>query len=443
MNNLITKLAFLFLIVIIYVSEVNGQTQKVSSTPISDEINKELPKWLSFSGEYRLRVEGFSGINGQRNRDDLYSLSRIRLDLTIKPTENLKIFLQAQDSRVFGFNSKPTPTIHANSIDLRQAYIEWQQKSKVGWSVKAGRQELNFGDQRLIGSLNWTNTSRTFDAIKIGYSQKNYGLEVFASSVVNVDNTVFDRHRDGKNLYGAYLKLPKIAPKTTLNTYLFWKTERPLVRSENGLIGSANIVTLGTNLIGALNPKINYEVDLMLQRGSFSTDDVRAYAAHSKINYTFSKKENIPTLFVEYNHASGDASPNDRVRGTFDQLFPTGHAKYGLTDLVGLRNMHDVWVGSVWQAHKKLKLQLDYHSIWLAKRRDGLYNAGGNLIARVAMGAKSNHVAQEIDIRATYNLRPGVDLESSYGRWIPGDFWKEATMGAKVSFAYSMLTYKF
>jgi hypothetical protein len=361
----------------------------------------------------------------------------------LQPTKSLKFFLQAQDSRVFGFNSKPTPTIHANSLDLRQAYIEWQENPKVGWAIKVGRQELNLGDQRLVGSLNWTNTSRTFDAIKIGYNKKNYGLEVFASSVVNVDNAVFDRHRDGKNLYGAFLKVPKVTPKTALNAYLFWKTERPFVRGENGVVGSANVVTLGTNLVGSINQKVSYEVDLMLQRGSFSTDDIRAYAAHSKINYLFSKQENIPTLFVEYNHASGDASPNDRIRGTFDQLFPTGHAKYGLTDLVGLRNMHDVWVGSTWKAHKKLKFQLDYHSIWLAKRRDGLYNAGGNLIARVATGAKSNHVAQEVDIRANYSLGLGVDLEGGYGRWIPGDFWKEATMGAKVSFAYSMLTYKF
>ena len=122
MKNYLLQGFFLVFVILICINKIDGQTQlpKKSDTPVSDEINKQLPKWLSFSGEYRFRVEGFSGINGQRNRDDLYSLSRIRLDLTIKPTENLKVFLQAQDSRVFGFNSKPTPTIHANSIGLIQ-----------------------------------------------------------------------------------------------------------------------------------------------------------------------------------------------------------------------------------------------------------------------------------------------------------------------------------
>ena len=431
------------LTIMIFVKNVSGQTARPSDTPVSDEINKQLPKWLSFSGEYRLRVEGRTGLNGRRNNDDLYTLSRLRLELTIKPTDNLKFFIQSQDSRIFGFNSVPIPRIHADSFDIRQAYVEWQQKNKTGLLIKVGRQEFHYGVGRLVGHRNWTNVARAFDAVKIGYSQKNYQVEAFASSeVINRDNQI-NRRRDGANFYGIFLKIPKLTPKTELNSYVFWRTQRPFVRSETGVLGNVNVLTFGTTLLGSINPKLDYELDLMLQRGSFSTDEIRAYAIHSKLNYKFSQKENTPNIFAEYNYASGDSSPNDGLRGTFDQLFPAAHANYGMLDLVGLRNIHNLWIGSAWQSTKKLRFQLDYHSFWLAKRRDGLYSAGGALTARIATGAKSNHVAQEINLRTNYSLRPGLALEVGYGRWLPGGFWKEATMGAKLSFSYMMLTYKF
>jgi len=44
----------------------------------------------------------------------------------------------------------------------------------------------------------------------------------------------------------------------------------------------------------------------------------------------------------EYNAASGDASPNDGRRQTFDQLYPTGHDKLGLADQVGWKNIRDL-----------------------------------------------------------------------------------------------------
>ena len=49
--------------------------------------------------------------------------------------------------------------------------------------------------------------------------------------------------------------------------------------------------------------------------------------------------------FGEYNYASGDDTPGDGVRGTFDQLYPTAHDKYGLADQVGWKNIHHLRTG--------------------------------------------------------------------------------------------------
>ena len=421
----------------------NGQTQNPKPQfSGADEINKQLPGWLKIGGEYRLRYEGRFNSGGKKENDDNYFLSRFRLDLTIKPIKHLTFFIQAQDSQALGFNSKPSPAIHENNFDLRQAYIEWRQSDQKGLAVRAGRQELNFGDQRLVGSLNWTNTARTFDAVKVSYAVPKYSFDVFASSVVAIQDGVFDRHRDGNNFYGAYFAAPKLTPKAKLGAYAYWKTE-PFVRGENGRTGDADTVTVGASLSYKLASNLDSELEAALQRGSFASDSIEAHAVHARLIYSISKKESVPKLLLEYNHASGDGNPSDGVRGTFDQLFPTGHAKYGVIDLVGLRNQHDLRIGSIWQARKRLKIEIDYHSFWLARKRDGLYNAGGALIARSINGTSGRHIAQEADLQVNYNMGSGITLGGGYAYWAPGTFWKKTTPGEPPSFVYTFINYKF
>ena len=51
--------------------------------------------WLNIGGELRTRLEGFSGGGFRHDNDDLYMLTRVRLNLGIKPTSWLKFQFQA------------------------------------------------------------------------------------------------------------------------------------------------------------------------------------------------------------------------------------------------------------------------------------------------------------------------------------------------------------
>jgi len=52
-------------------------------------------------------------------------------------------------------------------IDLHQAYVLIGNHKEFPLSLKIGRQELVYGDQRLLGHLRWNNNARTFDAAKV------------------------------------------------------------------------------------------------------------------------------------------------------------------------------------------------------------------------------------------------------------------------------------
>ena len=409
---------------------------------IAGRVNEQLPEWVRFGGEYRFRVEGSTNAKGVEAADDLYVLSRLRVDLLFKLGPHVRLFVQGQDSQAGGFNANPDPPVHQNDFDLRQAWVEVRQSDKQGWALRVGRQELAYGDQRLVGSLNWTNTARAFDAAKLTYTDPRVAVDVFASSVVAIQDDVFDKHLDGQNFYGAHASFFKAVPKAQLDTYAFWKTA-PRVLGELASAGDADTVTFGARLAGGLATRADYTVEVAGQRGSFAADDIRAAALHTRLGWAFSKRPEVPKLRLEYNFASGDDDPADGVRGTFDQLYPTGHAKYGVIDQVGLKNMHNARAGVILKPHARVTLEADYHSFWLASRTDGLYDAGGNLVARVPTGAATSHVAQELDVQLSLTVAPGVTFGAGYGHWIPGGFWREATPGAARDFAYSFVTYKF
>jgi hypothetical protein len=213
-------------------------------------------------------------------------------------------------------------------------------------------------------------------------------------------------------------------------------------RSELGSVDDLTQMTTGVRWVGTLPARLDYNIEMAAQTGSLGPDDIRAWAGHWQMRRTLHRKRALRAI-GEYNFASGDSNPTDGTRGTFDQLYPTGHDKYGLSDQVGWKNLRHVRGGGEVLARKGLVLSGSYHSWWLADRHDALYNAGGVALARVPGGAASSHVGQELDAQAVFSVSPQVQVAGGYSYVFPGAFLKEATPGAHYSAPYVMVTYVF
>jgi hypothetical protein len=148
-------------------------------------------------------------------------------------------------------------------------------------------------------------------------------------------------------------------------------------------------------------------------------------------------------LIGEYNYASGNQDPRGRVRGTFDQLYPTGHDKYGLADQVGWRNIEDMRFGVELRPSAKWLLVENFHNWWLASANDGLYNAAGAMIVTPVNGPASRHVGEELDAQAVYTVSKQVQIGAGFAHIFPGAFLKQATPGKAYNFPYLMVTYGF
>src|SRR2546425_2459075 len=123
-------------------------------------VDGQLAPWLQVRGEYRTRIEGFTGGAFSDGNDDAYWLGRFRLNATVRPNTSMRFFIQTQDARAFDRTAGGLATPLRDTFDLRQAYGEFGTTTMV----RVGRQELAFGEERLIGGVNWLNNARSFDA---------------------------------------------------------------------------------------------------------------------------------------------------------------------------------------------------------------------------------------------------------------------------------------
>ncbi|HLP77464.1 MAG TPA: alginate export family protein, partial [Candidatus Paceibacterota bacterium] len=114
-------------------------------------------------------------------------------------------------------------------VDLHQAYFTVGNHKEFPLSLKVGRQELSYGDERLVGAFAWNNIGRVFDAVKVRAQTPWFALEAFTSKLVLPDDNNFNMWNDYNLFSGLYLTT-KLIPKNTAELYFF---------SRNDGIGSA------------------------------------------------------------------------------------------------------------------------------------------------------------------------------------------------------------
>lgn len=419
---------------------VPAPAQPAPPPPFANRANEVLPSWLRVRGEFRERMEGFTGGGFTAERDELYWLSRFRFNATVTPNRLLAFTVQAQDARVAKKTAGPTGAPFKGTFDLRAAYADLGD-AKTAVAARVGRQELVYGEQRLIGHVGWVNTARTFDAARVTLRMQKFTVDLFGASVVRILDDEFDKSGNGNQFYGAYGSTGALVPKSTIEPYFLWKRDRNLT-TELATTGNLELATVGVRWVGKLLARIDYGTELALQAGSLGSDDVDAWAGHWQVRV--GAPTAVPLGFTgEYNYASGDADPGDGTRGTFDQLYPTGHEKYGLADQIGWRNIHHLRTGVDLAPIKNLLLTANYHSWWLAEPRDALYTAGSAVLARVAASADSHHVGQEIDVQTSRPITPQLQLSGGYAYIFPGAFLKQSTPGSGYGYPYVMATYVF
>lgn len=429
-------------------NSVPSETTKLADPPAdppaspSDELNAHLPSWLRFSGEVRLRGVGIFGDFFSPDSTDYYLLTRLRLNMQIRAASWMNFYFQGQDAHLIGqTHTASLPTLQRDTMDLRLGYIELGNPDSKPISVRVGRQELAFGEERLIGPANWLNTPRSFDAISGTFRISGVRVDVFSGSLVKIHDGQFNEATPGNYISGLYTGFSQLIPQATVEPYFFWR--RQSGASADGITGVSNFGTLGFRWMGKTPFNNDYDVEVAKQAGVLGPDTVDAWAGHWLLGHTLAGKKLTPRFFAEFNYASGNHNTTDRRIGTFDQLFPSAHDLYGLTDQVGWKNIQHVRTGMEIKPRTNWTVSTRYNSYWLADPHDALYNAASTIVAKSPTGNAGVFVGQELDFISSYKFKHGVILSGGFGHLFPGTFLQATTPGKSYSFPYAALQYAF
>jgi hypothetical protein len=397
----------------------------------------KLPVWTSFDLEVRERGEGQTAMSYVAGNGNGYGLGRIRGGFTVAPTTWLNTYIQFQDAHAFSLPLVYTASNMRNTFDFRQAYLRVHLK---GAEVLAGRQELRFGGERLIGVSDWTNVSRTFDAVSGKFGGRNH-VALFSASVVLIHPTSLDMHAAGLNFHGAYGSIGSWVPHTTIEPYVFVKA-LPRVLSQQSIYGTETEVVTGMRVVGNLPRHFDYTLEGTLERGSFSNNSIHAGAGYAKLSYTAPMPWG-PRLQGEYDYATGNSQRNPLRISTFDQLYPSAHNVFGLEDLFGWQNIKQVRVNLDLNPMRHLTFLLQQEFLNAANTHDSVYSGSGSvLIKHPSAGFASDQIGSGFDISSKYVFRDNLVLNSGVAHFFPGALMTANGHGAAATIAYAGFTYR-
>jgi Alginate export len=111
----------------------------------------------------------------------------------------------------------------SDSIDLHQAFATVGNHKEFPLSLKVGRQELIYGEERLVGAYGWNNIGRVFDAVKLRWQTEWFGADFFGSRVVIPEDGRFNVENDYDFFSGVYVTTQPAVRATQRARYLYWR----------------------------------------------------------------------------------------------------------------------------------------------------------------------------------------------------------------------------
>jgi hypothetical protein len=376
---------------------------------------------LTIGGQYRLRYENQIDYDFDRGTDSAASndffTQRLRVNLDFDLGDELRAFFQLQDAREWGEESS-TIDDAADGFDLHQGWVELRKTPGFGGSARLGRQEIAFGDHRLVGNLDWRTGARSFDGVRQTWSREDGSLDVFAVQTRELLNTANDDAAFG-GIYGS----KKLGERASGDLYLLYLHDDG---TAPGL--SQNRFTLGAR-VGAQPGAWDLGIELATQSGEDSGADIpfaETWAGHVHVQHRW-EDGCRPWIKVAFDAASGnDPATADDER--FDNLFPTAHAHWGMMDLAQWENLENPWAQVGASLCERTDASLAWHFFRAMEAGDGFRGPNGTLSA--GNPAFSRTMGHEIDLLLTRRLDLGAGIKSAlqlgYAVFLPGGGVKDA-----------------
>ncbi len=398
-------------------SPLNAQAPKPEPTPAPSPTvtPTPAPKTIEWGAQVRIRGEYTQNLDLDATRDDrdAFTLSRVRVWGTFRRGPLLSATVELQDSRTFG--GEASTVSNEKGIDLHQGFLRIGNDKRY---LRLGRQELAYGEQRLVGNFDWDNVGRSFDGLQARYDFPKAQLTVDAFAA-KVKESQGPPERNDIEFGGLYLTA-KCVKNVDIDLYF--------LSSRNGERNAAGddrfTGTVGGRVHGTWT-QLTYDMEAAWQFGHDFANDRRAWMWAGYLRWQLEPAWKS-TVGFEWSRATGDGDPNDNVSREFDNLFPTNHLKYGYLDLLGLRNNRTLSLSfEVTEPKSALSAKLIGRLLGLDNAKGRWTSATGQLLGIDPTGAEGRRLGEELDAVLSAPVLPGLTAHVQAGWFHPGDAAKK------------------
>lgn len=360
---------------------------------------------LTLGGELRLRGEansapGFS-LNAPRDGALMY---RVLLHADLRTDGPLRLFVQLGHAESYGRPFRK-PTTDRDDLDVVQGFAELAWPVAGGtFALRAGRQEIALGSQRLVSVRAATNIRRSLDGLHLQFSRRRIWLEAFVLHPVRVAPRAFDDVTDrSERLSGAQLTLPLGGPLRADILALDFRRDHARFALATG---RERRTSLGLRLFGRAG-NWDWDVEAVRQTGSLDRRRIDAWTLASEIGLRTGGFNSV-RFSLKANVASGARGQSDTLE-TFNAIYPR-LPYFSEANLISPANVIDLLPSVLVHPTSRIDLGFGWDRFWRHRQTDGVY--GPNL---VPLPGSDHMEGRDIGQQAIidYSLRAGAGITVS------------------------------
>ena len=361
---------------------------------------------------------------------DGFLLARHLLYANVQVGRGWRIFGQLQSGVTAG--KQVVNSVDENILELHQIFIDYRfnldSKSRV--VLRLGRQEVQYGGQRLVSVRNGPNTRQSFDGISTSVIFPNTTLDFFSHCLVRSQRGAFnDNFSSAVKIWGSYITRMNVPVFGNVDIY-YIGVQKPHSQLDDG-VGREMRHSFGTR-VWKNKGRLKSDVEAVFQGGKLADRRIRAWTVSFNTSYTFEHSKFTPQLGLKTEFISGNRRYDDMTVETFNPLFPSG-AYFGLAAPFGPSNMFDVHPSVSLSLNRKLTWYLDYDVFWRAEKSDGIYTNNTTLIY-TGRGNSHRFIGQQFSTDFLYSFCAFASATAEFKWFDAGPFLKAAGQGKDVLF---------
>lgn len=366
---------------------------------------------LKIDAEVRPRFEyrhGFKTLFPDDVDPAAFVSQRTRLNAGYK-MEKLNFYISMQDVRVWG----DVPQLNSadkNGFSVHQAWGEILFNPNI--SLKLGRQEIAYDDQRIFGNVGWAQQARSHDAALIKYNKESFSFDIG-----------FAFNQDDEALTGTTLTTPNTY-KSIQYAWLHkdWQSfSGSFLFLNNGLqftdpANSDNDETRYSQTVGThlkyKKEKFGLVSNLFYQFGNDVNDnDLSAYLLSLEANYKISEHWKV-LLGGELQSGNENGAPANGDNEAFTPFYGTNHKFNGLMDYFYVGNH----INNVGLIDLYLKANVKFSP------KSTLNVATHNFMTAADLpGDDSKQLGTEIDFVYSYDFQKNINIKAGYSHLFASD----------------------